>query len=276
MPSELCYGIDLAYKLPDELWQEIKIALPVLPLKKKSGRPRMNDRQAMTAIYYLLRTGCQWKALPRSLGAASTVHDRFQWWEEQGVFETLWRMGLMEFEVQKGLDWEWQAVDGAMTKAPLGGEKIGRNPTDRGKLGVKRSMLVEGHGLPVGVAIAGANRHDSKLLQATLEDVGARPEPSEVEPQHLSLDKAYDAQVVREMLEECGYTAHIKARGEEIAEKQVVPGYRARRWVVERTHSWLNRFRRILIRWEKKACNYLGFLHFACALLTFRALAFFG
>ena len=135
---------------------------------------------------------------------------------------------------------------------------------------------MEGHGLPIGMAIEGANRHDIKVLAATLEDVVDRPEPSAAAPQHLSLDKAYDAQTIRELALELGYTAHIKARGEEIAEKQAIPGYRARRWVVERTHSWLNRFRRLLIRWEKKAANYLGFLHFACALLTFRALGFFG
>jgi len=80
----------------------------------------MSDHQAMNAIYYLLRTGCQWNALPRSLGAHSTVHDRFQQWREAGVFEALWREGLLQYNEQKGIEWEWQAMDGAMTKAPLG------------------------------------------------------------------------------------------------------------------------------------------------------------
>lgn len=92
-------------------------------VKKVSGRPRMDDYKAMTAIFYILRTGCQWKALPRSLGAASTVHDRFQEWVKAGVFEDLWQDGVLEYEERKGLDWLWQAMDGAMTKAPLGGEK---------------------------------------------------------------------------------------------------------------------------------------------------------
>jgi len=83
----------------------------------------MDDRQAMTAIFYVLRTGCQWKALPRSLGAASTVHDRFQEWLEAGVFERLWQAGLSEYDEKVGIDWEWQAMDGAMTKAPLGGKR---------------------------------------------------------------------------------------------------------------------------------------------------------
>src|SRR4051794_25339417 len=76
--SEPNFGVDAAYNIPEELWYEIEPNLPPLPAKKKAGRPRMDDRQAMTAIFYLLRTGCQWKALPRSLGASSTVHDRFQ------------------------------------------------------------------------------------------------------------------------------------------------------------------------------------------------------
>jgi transposase len=137
--------------------------------------------------------------------------------------------------------------------------------------------LVEGHGLPVSVAIEGANRHDLILLEATLRELAVeRPEPTAEEMQHLCLDKAYDAGWVYELLAELGYLEHIRSRGEEEAERQVIPNYRARRWKVERTHSWLNRFRRILIRWDKKADNYLAMLHFACALIVFRSLGFFG
>lgn len=133
-------------------------------------------------------------------------------------------------------------------------------------------MLTEGHGVPVAVAVEGANRHDMKLAQPTLEAVAIeRPEPTAEKPQNLSLDKGYDYPEIRELVEEWGYTAHIRTRGEEKAAKRDIPGYRARRWVVERTHSWLNRFRRLLIRWEKKVENYLAMLHFACAWITFRA-----
>lgn len=83
----------------------------------------MDDRQAMTAILYVLRTGIQWKALPRSLGAASTVHDRFQEWQEAGVFRRLWEAGLHAYDETRGIEWTWQAMDGAMTKAPLGGKR---------------------------------------------------------------------------------------------------------------------------------------------------------
>jgi transposase len=168
-------------------------------------------------------------------------------------------------------------MDGAMTKAPLGGKKTGRNPTDRGKSGVKRSLLTDGNDIPIGLAIDGANRHDMRLVRATLESlVALRPEATEEEPQGMCLDKGYDYDAVREVLKEFGFTAHIKARGQEAKELKAQAGKRARRWVVERTHSWMNRFRRILVRWDKKPENYMALLHFACALITLRAAGLFG
>ncbi len=159
----------------------------------------------------------------------------------------------------------------------MGGEKTGRNPTDRGKRGVKRSLLTEGHGIPIGLAIDGANRHDMKLVRATIESlVAERPEVTEEQPQGMCLDKGYDYEEVREILAEFGFTAHIKARGEEANELKAEAGKRARRWVVERSHSWMNRFRRILVRWDKKPENYLAFLHFACGLIALRAAGLFG
>jgi putative transposase len=116
-----------------------------------------------------------------------------------------------------------------------------------------------------------------KLVEPTLQaQVVDRPEPTKEHPQHLCLDAGYDYDAVRDVLDAWGYTAHIRSRDEEKTEKARIPGYRARRWVVERTHSWLNRFRRILIRWEKKVENYLAMLHFACAWITFRAAGLFG
>ena len=138
-------------------------------------------------------------------------------------------------------------------------------------------MLTDGHGLPLGVAIEGANRHDMQLVDATLAAIMIkRPEPTATQPQPLCLDKGYDYEAVRETLEAWSYTAHIRGRGEEAQAKRELPGYRARRWVVERTHAWMNRFRRWLIRWEKKVENYLALVHFACAGITFRAAELFG
>ena len=141
---------------------------------------------------------------------------------------------------------------------------------------MKRSLLTDGNGIPLGVAVEGANRHDCKLVQATLaSQVLERPDCDWV-PQNLCLDKGFDFDFVRILVARWGYTAHIRTRGEEKREKAEVPGYRARRWVVERTHSWMNRFRRLLVRWEKKEENYLGLLHFALAWITFQAAGLFG
>lgn len=158
----------------------------------------------------------------------------------------------------------------------MGGES-GPNPTDRGKSGVKRSVLSEGQGVPIGVAVAGANVPDMKLVEPTLTElIVERAQPTAEEPQHLCLDAGYDYEDVYHTMEQWGYTAHIRSRYEEEKERQQIPGYRARRWVVERTHSWMNRFRRLLIRWEKKKENYLAFVHFACAWIAFNASGLFG
>lgn len=131
--------------------------------------------------------------------------------------------------------------------------------------------------MPVGLAVDGANRHDMKLVQATLESLmGVRPETSPDKPQGMCLDKGYDYAEIRALLVEFGFTAHIRSRDEEAHDLALDANKRARRWVVERTHSWMNRFRRILIRWDKKPANYLAFLHFACALIAFRASGLFG
>jgi putative transposase len=268
--------VDNSFCIPDELWNWIEPLVPQDKPQPQGGRPRMEARQAMTAIFYILRTGCQWKALPRALGAPSTVYDRFREWEQADVFETLWQQGLCEYDAKKGIDWKWQSVDGCMTKAPLGGEAVGPNPTDRAKSGTKRSLLTEGAGIPLAVAVDGANRHDKMLLETTLNgQMADRPDPAHV-LQNLCLDKGYDYPDIRELAEDLGYVPHIKTRGEEIVAKKTVPKYRARRWVVERSHSWINRFRRLLIRWEKRVDRYLAFLHFACAIIVWRATGVFG
>ena len=151
------------------------------------------------------------------------------------------------------------------------GKKTGRNPTDRGKRGVKRSLLVDGCGIPLSVVVAGANTNDHKLMRQTLEAIAtARPQPSPEAPQNLCLDKGYNYDEPRALAQEFAFTLHLRTRGEEMRERVRHAGAKARRWVVERTHSWLNRFRCILIRWEKKPENYLAMLHFALAIITWR------
>jgi len=131
--------------------------------------------------------------------------------------------------------------------------------------------------VPIGLAIDGANRHDSKMVESTLESIPVkRPKPTRNNPQGICLDKGYDYDNVRDLVREFGYTAHIKARGEEAQAIKRQAGFKARRWVVERTHSWMNRFRRILTRWEKKAENYLALLHLVCAIITYRCSRLLG
>jgi len=159
----------------------------------------------------------------------------------------------------------------------LEGKKVGKKPTDRGKIGAKRSLLTEGGGVPIGLAVEGANRNDVKMVREPIESIPVkRPAPTPAMPQGMCLDKGYDYDEVRDLLAEFGFTAHIRARGEEANALQQDAGFRARRWVVELTHRWMNGFRRVLIRWDKNVCNYLGFLHLACAYITYKQSGLLG
>jgi len=132
-------GIDERYQIPDELWKRMQVLIPPPPRKKnkdRPGRPRMDDRKAMNAIFYILRTGMQWKALPRSLGAASTVHDRFQYWLKAGVFERLWKERLIEYDEKRessgsGKPWmersrKRRSVGRGQDQTPLTGPNLAR------------------------------------------------------------------------------------------------------------------------------------------------------
>jgi putative transposase len=158
------------------------------------------------------------------------------------------------------------------------GEKTGPNPTDRAKSGTKRSLLTDGDGVPLALAVAGANVHDKRLVEPTLRGFAVRrPRPKRgARKQHFCGDKGYDYADIRALVVRFGYTPHIKSRGDEEQRRRSNPRYRTRRWVVERSHSWMNRFRRLLIRWEKKVANYEAFLHLACAWITLRSAGVFG
>jgi len=130
-----------SWTVSDALWSKIA---PLVPKPRRergrryqrqpgAGRKPMPARQIFSAIVYVLRTGCQWKALPREFGSASAVHAHFQRWQRGGFFVRIWRAGLAEYDEMEGIAWRWQSVDGAMGKAPLAQECVGPNPTDRGK-----------------------------------------------------------------------------------------------------------------------------------------------
>jgi putative transposase len=160
-------------------------------------------------------------------------------------------------------------------RLPWEGEKTGPSPVDRGKKGTKRSVVTEGQGLGIGVVTAGANRNDFKLARETLESIAIeRPAPTAERPQGMCMDKDYDKKEIKELLKEFGFTAHIRRRGEDPQALKRRAKAKARRWVVERKHSWMNRWRSILIRWCKKAQNQLGMLHLVLGIITWRKYAY--
>ncbi len=177
---------------------------------------------------------------------------------------------------------------GRCTKRRSVGKKTGPNPTDRAKSGTKRSILTDGRGVPLGGVVAGANVNDFKLAEETLRSIPVeRPDPrvpdehGELHEQGLCLDADYFRTLIYDLTEQWGYTAHIRPvgsgqSGELGEEAKALAGVKARRWVVERTHSWLNRFRALLIRWNKKPQNYLALMHFAFALIAYRASGLLG
>ena len=136
---------------------------------------------------------------------------------------------------------------------------------------------MEAEGIPVGLAVEGANRNDMKMVRDTVESIPVnRPEPTKDEPQGMCMDKGYDYDEVRAIVEEFAFTAHIHERGEEAKKLKRKAGIKARRWVVERTHSWMNKFRGILIRWSKKAENYIAMLHMAFAFIIYGRMGLSG
>lgn len=272
------------FRMPRPLWRKLKKYLPRRKRRKsvKGGRPRASERAVANAIWYVLWTGCQWKALHREwFGVCSSVvHERFQSWREMGIFEKLSRR-MVEYYARErgGIGWKWQAMDSKHAASPLGGEKTGKNPTDRGKLGAKINLMVDGRGAPVSVVLTGANRHDKvSAVELIVSFSVKRPVHKE---QHLCADKAYDSEDVREFASAAGYETHIKDNPRRKATepppddgspKRIYP---ARRWMVERTISWLTKRRSLRTRWVKKAGNWLALVQLACAHILFN-LAVFG
>lgn len=264
------------WSLPDELWERIEPIMERRYPPAATGRPRADLRLMLDGIVFRMRTGCQWNQMPERYGPDSTVHKWFQRFAADGAFEEVWAALIAECEGLGAVRWEWQAADGAMGKSRFEGGARGPNPTDRAKMGTKKSVLVEQGGGPLGVAIDGANVHDTKLLAETIEAVVIeRPGPEEV-VQHLCLDKAYDNPTGEGACKAGGYVPHIRRIGEEKLDEAGVKRHPARRWVVERTISWLQKCRALLIRYDKKAENYLGLIQLACALLWWRRLCPLG
>ena len=253
------------WEIPDDLWQRIEPVILELDPPKAKGRKRVNQRKMLEGVIFRMRSSCQWNHLPKELGDDSTIHRTFQRWVERGVIEGIWAALI---EKCRELDGVEMAVRRLLHgKGAFWGGAIGRNPTDRGKAGSKKSILVDGAGGPLSVVVAGANVHDTKLLRPTLESIVVeRPEGV----QNLCLDKGYDNPTGHRTVADAGYQPHIRRIGEEKLDQSGEKTHPARRWVVERTLGWLSKCRAILVRYDKKPSNYLGLLQLSCALIWYR------
>jgi len=255
------------------LWRCIRRLLPKAKARPQGGRPRADDRAVLNGIWYVLWTGCQWKAIQRTwFGVcSSTLHQRFQEWQQAGVFVKIMQRMVRFYAQQQGIQWQFQSIDSKSCSAPLGGTETGKSPVDRGKRGSKLHLLVDQRGAPLAVQITGANIHDKWLADdLIISIVVPRPEPAQVE-QHICMDKGYDYPDGHQFVELERYVVHIKRRrrrGEPMIDDCPVPGetqFPARRWVVERTLGWFAKRRSIRVRWCKSADNWLAFIHFAAA-----------
>ena len=252
------------------MWRKIKKILPKPSKKRGPGRPHADNRAVLNGIWYVLWTGCQWKAVHRDwFGVcSSTLHERFQTWQQQGVFAKIMQIMVKFYAKKRQIKWKWQSIDSKSCPAPLGGEQTGKNPTDRGKRGSKIHILVDQRGAPLAVVLTGANEHDKwSADDLIISIVVKRPRTK----QHFCADKGYDFADVHLVVEHARYIVPIKhkrKRGEPMVEECPIPGETrlpARRWVVERTLGGLAKRRRLRIRWCKKVNNWLALVQFACA-----------
>jgi transposase len=190
-------------------------------------------------------------------------------WQKAGVWQRLHHLLLQRLQDDGRLDWERASLDSASVAVP-GGEATGKDPTNRGKLGTKRHIVVDHQGLPLAVSISGSNVHDSKMLEETVHAIPSLRLPHRQRgrprkrPRKVRADKGYDYPRCRRALRRRGIVPHIARRGIESSER--LGRYR---WVVERTLSWLNRLRRLKVRYERRADIHLAFLSLGCAFLCF-------
>lgn len=262
-------------EVPDKLWEKIQPLLEPFLRTRPGGRKPLPQRQVLNGILYVLTTGCQWEMLPACYGSKSAVHEHFQRWVHAGVFDQIFLLCLQYYDELKGIQWQWQSMDGCLLQAPGCSkdpeEGVGANPTDRGRPGTKWHPLVDEEGIPLCIQVCGANVHDSKLVSSTAAALVIE-KPADLEEEHLCLDKGYDYPRVHEEVAQWGYQGHIKQRGIQEEATLLTEGtrYPARRWVVERTFAWLRAYRGIRTRFTRKLSNYQALVHFACGLLIFK------
>ncbi|SFY32399.1 IS5 family transposase [Streptomyces atratus] len=228
-------------------------------------RRRIPDRVVFEHVVQALVHGSGYERISSPGCSDRTIRRRVKLWAQMGISQALHRIALEAYDRMIGLDLDEISVDGCITKAPCGGEKAGRSPVDRGKQGLKRSVASDACGVPLGIVSDGANRHDSPLLGPTLaaakEQTGAMPEAVNV-----NLDRGYDSIKSRALISELGFSAEIARKG------VPAPIQAGKRWVVERTHSWMNDYGKLRRCTERSGEVVDFYLYLAAALVTLRML----
>jgi putative transposase len=200
--------INVFGRVSDKLWAVFEKYLPPEPRGPRRARPVVPFRQVLSGILYRLRTGCQWKAIPHEFGSGSTCHKRFQEWQALGVFQQVWADQVHTYDQRRGIGWNGQVLDSAIIPAPLGGEKTGKNPTDRAKSGSKRHLLVDRRGVPLALSLSGANVPDYQGAEATLTHLvirrSWRNDRGELVVRHFCADKGYDYEEVHRLATRLG------------------------------------------------------------------------
>lgn len=230
----------------EPIWQQFLALLPSREVNHPLGchRPRIPDHVVFEKLIQVLVFGCAYLRIADGSCSATTLRRRRDEWIEAGAMEALEELALESYDRIVGLELSDVAVDGCITKAPCGGEKAGKSPVDRGKRGIKRSTMVDANGIPLGVVSAPANRHDSPLLAPTLDALEALGLPPESVSVHL--DRGYDSNVTRRLLEERELIGVISEKG------KPAPLRAGLRWVVERTNSWHNAHRKLMWCTERR------------------------
>ncbi len=204
-------------------------------------------------------------ALPLCFGPSKTVYHRFRELVKAGAFQSIWKSILALYDRKTGLRLKEQSVDSSHKKSPLGGDKTGKSPVDRRKLGTKINLAVEENGIPIGVTIAGGNRHDTQLFVPLIDDL-----PNQIQKPddcNIHTDKGYTSKKNRNEAMQRNYQPVMPQKKPKNKSYPKPPVKDLKRWVVERTFSWLNRFRRIFVRYEKISNNFLALVQFACQIV---------
>jgi hypothetical protein len=256
--------------LLEPVWAELAALLPERPAASAPHplgchRRRVPDRVVFEHVVAALVHGSGYERIATPGCSDRTIRRRLREWAEAGLAERLHALALRAYDRMIGLDLAALAADGCITKAPSGGETAGRSPVDRGKRGLKRSVLTDGGGVPLHVVAAPANRHDSPLLGPTLAGVDKldRDVPPDAT---VHLDRAYDNGPSRALLDALGLDGAIARKG------VPAPVQAGARWVVERTHAWMNGYGKLRRCTEKRRDAVDFYLFLAAALVVVRQL----